>query len=157
MSRSSPGRNGETNPGSLFCFFSLNQALPDVSIFAHSCDWNALPHQALWKTDLVIRKWCAEPMITGTRLRGPRPGPSATTCSSTGPAHRWPQRPGLLSDPGHSHRAPQPPPPSPLMALLRGSLLKGEVSMLNHGKNLGGVSENGLWVPLESKTPGTCA
>lgn len=56
--------------------------MPDVSIFnrdPHLCDWNPgasslhsnlLPHQALWESDLVIRKWCYEPTITGISPRG---------------------------------------------------------------------------------------
>lgn len=79
-------RNGETRSAFrvlwVFSLYRLNQAMPDVSIFnrdPHSCDWNPgasslhsnlLPHQALWESDLVIRKWCSEPTTTGITAQG---------------------------------------------------------------------------------------
>lgn len=56
--------------------------MPYVSIFnrdPHLYDWNPgasslhsnlLPHQALWESDLLIRKWCSEPTTTGISPRG---------------------------------------------------------------------------------------
>lgn len=141
----------------VFCFvllFSvLKWALPEVSIYTRDTRSAAgnpracsLRHQAPWETDLVIRKWRAEPVITGTRSRlldrAPElcpqtwPGPGAArdnqqqrgACAPVALEARPPLGPRVC------HTAPQPPRLPPPAAPVPGSLLKWEVSTLPTGK-----------------------